>query len=297
MKPLHVASEFSGSEFRRFRWAALIVTVGLVAWAVADGAGGTELDRKQQHYFAEQARIELEIARIRLSAARGEITALVAQDQVDAWTQANEARLIAQAELATELDRLSPVLVESAGTPPADPVMDGAPEAARFAELSAMEELAMEDLRARAQGVELQGLIDDWAHSPQGAAILEEKASLWNQASARRALTVQSVVLAVSPDAPAAEVATLDYQERIVRRIHEIRSANPGASPLEIQDLIDDRKEEFDEDIEAVTALMRQAALARAEADVARLEQEAKNLSPPEGSTETVRGTPTEAGQ
>lgn len=251
--------------------AALPATLTL-----ADGLLNNNVTMLQKEYEREQARIDLIINKFQLDAANGKITREQAQDGIDQWLRSNTARLRSQAQRAAHLDRLAPLPAEK--WPAAEAFLSpDNPRAARHAQLAAAWSAKMEELRGLARDPEdLQNQTDIWLRSPEAVALRQEKGEI-EQAEARRwPLGTSPVVIEAAEDAPLAEVASLDFQEKVARRIMDLRAQNPLADDEEMQDLIDGKMEEFKQDFSRINQLLGQAATERLEAEVIRLQAAAE---------------------
>lgn len=259
------------------RMLCLIAPISAVALTVMDAVSETGLQRMERAYRKEQAQIDLALAGIQLEASRGQITSEEAQLKTHEWLVANEDRLKAQQALASELDRFSPLSPpQPAGSAGPNSIMSGTVEGVRFEALEKSEQLAMAQLRSKASsGEEMQKLVDDWAVSAEGSAILEEKRKLWQQAASRNPLsTIQAFVPALGENATQTEKEIHELESGMADRLHKILADNPGASPEDVQAMIDSRKEETDEEAVIMRKLLRKDYDEKLEAEVVQLQAE-----------------------
>ncbi|RYD34860.1 MAG: hypothetical protein EOP86_09985, partial [Verrucomicrobiaceae bacterium] len=204
----------------------------LAVFAFADGlTPDSGAGAVQKEYEKEQARIDLDISRIRLAAAEGRITMDEAQTKIDRWVRGNGKRLRTQEERAAWLDSVDPLPPEKSQEPPAQEAAvaeEDNPLAVRLAELSQAFQSKMEELRSHAESPEkLQTLVDIWSRTPEGSSLLQEKADIEREQGRLKPLGTQPVVLEVDENAPPSAVAALEFQARVARRIMNIRESFP----------------------------------------------------------------------
>lgn len=250
----------------------------VIVWSLSEDFIRVDPAQEQQEYALEQNKIDLALAEIALQASSGEISGEEAQSRIDQWVRANARRLAQQADRAAHLDQVAPIPTDETPTQTAESEVASSPEYRRLAELDAIQNQVLQQFREKATSAEhLQTLIDQWAHQPEGKAVLDERIAIFSEQARNNTLGSQPMNVAVSEDAPPAEVATLDIQERIARRIQDIRRRHPDAEAAEFQSLIDSDKKEFEADFEEMSELMRQARHERLAATVAKLRADIAN--------------------
>jgi len=250
----------------------------VIVWSLSKDFIKIDPAQAQKEYALEQNKIELALAEIALQASSGHITGEEAQSRIDQWVRANARRLAQQADRAAYLDLVAPVASEETRTQTAEPEVNSSPDDRRLAELDEIQNQVVEQLREKATSAEhLQTLIDEWAHQPEGKAVLDERLAIFSEQARNNPLGSQPIQVAVSEDAPPSEVASLDIQERIARRIQDIRSRHPEAEAEEFQLLIDSAKGEFEADLEEMSELMRQSRHERLAATVSKLRDDIAN--------------------
>lgn len=215
----------------------LMLTCTGVFWAVGYESSSSEPEALQKAYILEQSKIDLTLAEFALEAADGITPAEEVQGKIDRWMQDNRERLQAQAELAAKLDYSIPLPPEPKKGALQSPL--DTPEAERLRELASIEEKKAAEMRIRAQSAEdFQMLFDEWYRSDQGQAVLVEKASLFSKSAGYQPFGTQAVVLEAPANASSEEMAVLDIEEGIAKRVQEIRRQNPTADPEKMQTLI-----------------------------------------------------------
>ena len=251
----------------------LMLTCTGVFWAVGYESSSSEAAALQKAYTLEQSKIDLTLAEFALEAADGNTPAEEVQDKIDRWMRDNGKRLQAQAELAAKLDQSIPLPPEpQKGTLQSS--LD-TPEAERLRELESMEEKQAAELRTRANSAEdFQMLFDEWYRSDEGQAVLVEKVSLFSKSAGYQPLGTQAVVLEAPANASSEEMAVLDIEERIARRVQEIRRQNPAADPEKMQSLIAGAGEELEADHDQIAGLIQKIRHAELVKTVERLRAE-----------------------
>ena len=219
-----------------------------MAWALASGIEGADVENKERKYQKEQARIDLELLQIKSDAASGKITWEVAQTRNEQWAKNNYSRLQKQAALAAELDQLTPLPADSGrkASPEDSPMPAGTPQAARFQQLEEKEGQALAKIPKQATPEERQRLIDGWSHSKEGADILQEKQQLIAGERQRRAAPPPPAPPPPPPGASPAKLAQANIETRRHALLQEIYAREPNATPERRQILVDQEREKFE---------------------------------------------------
>ncbi len=248
-------------------------------WALDSTPDASKTETLQKEYTLGQNKIDLALTEIALEVANGIVTGEEGQEKTDRWMIDNKQLLVEQARRAEELDGLVPL--------PPDPVVNAgeeSPEEGRLRELVGLEEERIRSLRAESQsGEDFQEKFDAWFLSEEGKAIFAEKASIFAKMPHHQPLGTQPVVIGYAENSSPVEMAVVDVEERIARRIQEIRKLNPQADPVEMQRLIDEAKEDFDRNNFEMANLLEEVKKARLAAEVAKLRSQiglAEALSP-----------------
>ena len=262
-----------------------------MAWALASGIEGADVENKERKYQQEQARIDLELLQIQSDAASGITTWEVAQTRSDQWVKNNHSRLQKQAALAAELDQLSPLPADPARSAnSADgPLPPGTPQAARFQTLEQQEAQAMDKIPKKATPEERQHLIDVWTHSKEGAEILQEKKQFLATESQRRAALPPPAPPPPPPGASLAKIARANIETRRHALLLEVHAREPNATPERRQILVAQEREKFEvldnEVIALRPQLVKEAIAAETAAQMAILADQspapAPTLEPP----------------
>jgi hypothetical protein len=252
----------------------LLMSAGIgVIWAIGADTGSSELEVLQKAYNLEQNKIDLTLAEFSLEAAEGVTPAEEVQDKIDRWLRDNGDRLQAQAELAAKLDHSIPLLTEPQKAPLKSSLDRLGTE--RLRELELLEGQRAAELRSRAHSAEdFQMLFDEWYRSDEGQAVFVEKTSLFSKSAGHQPFGTQTVVLEVPVNASPEELAVLAIEERIARRVEEIRRQNPDADPEKMQSLIAGADEEFEADHQHIAELMQTVRRAKLVETVGRLRAE-----------------------